>query len=698
MKTKWQCLGILSLCLSLSLSVPKQPRRLQLPRRLMDRSQVTERGPHHRVWSKSSWDTNMTERVMALNSYTELATGLHYWDPLASQWRESDPSFEFDDQGYAFARHCQHQVIISPNLNSSDGVVVDLQTPDGQRLRSGLVGLNLFDPASGKSLQIAAVRDVTGTLVSSNEIVWADAFEGLKADVRVRNEPAGFHQDVLLREKLSADALTKLGFDPDTVRLEVWTEFVQAPVPVEQPMGLTTLTNTGPAALPPDEADPVLQFGSTMEMDAGQAFIEAEPMNRVRVFKQWRQNGSSQWLIEAARYRDLLPLLQALPVKTAALKPTPSHSLLASASDSPRTVRTFQPAGSLALQEWLSEAFSRVAPERAPSSGKHPSQALKIAKLDRSALLPQGPRVVWDYVLLNGTQTDWTLRGDTTYYVSGTVILNGTTTIEGGTVVKFAPYNPGVYIQFNGTVNCLTGPYRPAIFTARDDNTVGDTVPGGTLSGYYASTALYGPNWPTGDLHDLHIRYAMYGITWYYASSRLSHLQLVNCYYGIGRTYCAAQVYNALLNNVLVPFWGYAVNYDIEQATVDGCSQLASIYGTYSQGYINLTNCVLANIPSWGDYNQLNADFNGRLQHPAPQRGQRLRLHRPLPIVWRRQPLPGFLLRLSAAGHLAHQLGSAARAESENHVSASALVRPDSKQRERGRHGATRHAPAGPGI
>ena len=141
-------------------------------------------------------------------------------------------------------------------------------------------------------------------------------------------------------------------------------------------------------------------------------------------------------------------------------------------------------------------------------------------------------------------------------------------------------------------------------------------MPGGTLSGYYASTALYGPNWPTGDLHDLHIRYAMYGITWSCCELPPRHLQLVNCYYGIGRTYCAAQVYNALLNNVLVPFWGYAVNYDIEQATVDGCSQLASIYGTYSQGYINLTNCVLANIPSWGDYNQLNADFNGRCNTP----------------------------------------------------------------------------------
>jgi hypothetical protein len=246
---------------------------------------VTERGPHHRVWSRVTWETNLVVGPAArTNSCIELATGLHYRDPLSNEWRESDPSFELTKEGYAVAVHCQHQVRVSPNLNSPDGVVVDLLTPDGQHLRSGIVGLNLFDPMSGKSLQVATVRDVTGTLVSSNVIVWADAFEGLKADVRVRNERGQFHQDVLLREKLSTNMLAKLGFDSGSVRLEVWTEFIAAPTPTEQRPSLSGLTNGTPGTLlPMDEVDPVLKFGSSMQMGAGKAFIEGEPAKTTRV-------------------------------------------------------------------------------------------------------------------------------------------------------------------------------------------------------------------------------------------------------------------------------------------------------------------------------------------------------------------------------------------------------------------------------
>jgi hypothetical protein len=526
---KWrQCfVAVLSLSLSAQAQPASDDPRLEEPYR------VTERGAHHRVWSKVSWHKNpLGEAEPQTNSYVELTTGLHFRDPVSNEWRESDPSFELTDEGYAVARRCLHQVIVSPNLNSPDGAIVDFQTPDGQRLRSGIAGLNLFDPVSGKSQQIGAVRDVIGTQVSSNEIVWLNAFEGLEADVRVRNERGQFHQDVLLREKLSAKQLTALGFDPNTVRLEVWTEFVEAPEPVAQRIVLKTETNAALRATmaEPDVVDHVLKFGSEMQIGPGSAFTEGEPHRSAPVFKQWQQIGGKRFLIEAIRYRELLPLLAVLPVKSASLDTGNSTSNLAA---------------------------NRVPPKRAKSSRLGETKTVLMAKLDRAAVSPAGPRVVLDYPL-TGTLPDYTLRGDMTYYVSGFANLTGTTKIEGGTTVKFAPYNPGVYLQFDGTVDCQTGPYRPAIFTARDDNTVGEVISGstGTPSGYYASTALYGPSWPLGDLHNLVIRHAMYAITWYYSPSRFSDLQLVNCYYGIGRTYTTAPVHNVLLNNVVQAFWG----------------------------------------------------------------------------------------------------------------------------------------------
>ena len=52
-------------------------------------------------------------------------------------------------------------MILAHNLNAPEGFI-DFQTPGGQRMRSGIIGLNLFDPVSGKSLQIASVTNSIG--------------------------------------------------------------------------------------------------------------------------------------------------------------------------------------------------------------------------------------------------------------------------------------------------------------------------------------------------------------------------------------------------------------------------------------------------------------------------------------------------------------------------------------------------------
>ena len=102
-----------------------------------------------------------------------------------------------------------------------------------------------------------------------------------------------------MREKFSANQLAALGFDAETVRIEVWTEFFGPPDPVEQRLVLKTETNATVRAtmVDPDEVDHVLKFGSAMEIGPGSAFIEAEPHRATRVFKQWHQTGDRRFLI-----------------------------------------------------------------------------------------------------------------------------------------------------------------------------------------------------------------------------------------------------------------------------------------------------------------------------------------------------------------------------------------------------------------
>jgi len=100
------------------------------------------------------------------------------------------------------------------------------------------------------------------------------------------------------------------------------------------------------------------------------------------------------------------------------------------------------------------------------------------------------PGVSLDWSLL-GSATNFTFKGDSTYYVSGPVTLssttNGATVIEGGTVVKFTNSTATARITITGPISCQTGPYRPAVFTSKDADDVGEKITGstGTPANYY---------------------------------------------------------------------------------------------------------------------------------------------------------------------------------------------------------------------
>ncbi|HEY6186023.1 MAG TPA: hypothetical protein VIW67_27515, partial [Terriglobales bacterium] len=98
---------------------------------------IAERGPHHRVWrTVTSSFTQAGREIYRTNSYTELATGMHYFKD--GTWQNSKEEIELFEGG-AVARQGQHSVIFLPNINTAGAI--DLLAVDGNRFRSHILGV-----------------------------------------------------------------------------------------------------------------------------------------------------------------------------------------------------------------------------------------------------------------------------------------------------------------------------------------------------------------------------------------------------------------------------------------------------------------------------------------------------------------------------------------------------------------------------
>ncbi len=101
-----------------------------------------------------------------------------------------------------------------------------------------------------------------------------------------------------------------------------------------------------------------------------------------------------------------------------------------------------------------------------------------------------GKGLVIDYsLLLTSTNTNTVFKSDTTYFISGTVTLRGTTIIEGGTVLKYTNGSTLGRLVIEGSLDCQTEAFRPAFFTGRDDDAVGEVIAQSTGN---LSTNYYG--------------------------------------------------------------------------------------------------------------------------------------------------------------------------------------------------------------
>lgn len=522
---------------------------------------ITERGADFRTWRAINRIKNESgQDIDQIVSYREIATGMHYKNSQGA-WEEAQERID-PYPGGAIAQFAQHKVSFATDLNSEGAV--DVLSADQKRFRSQVLGLSFYDFASGRSVSIAGVTNSIGVLISANQVLYQNAFSGLtNCHVRYTLTKSGLEQDIVITERLPF-APEDFGMNSETTVLEVITEFLSPPTPNVTATNLLVGT------------DASLNFGA-MQIVSGTAFSApaagGQDAGARRVLKDWITDSQSgrTFLVEKVTYAEIKSTLDNLPAV---------ENRVADAATLRKQV-----------------VSHRIFPAGARGRG------LEKPFMFASVSLP--PSLVVDYAMVI-TSTNLTFQGDSTYFVSGPVNLAGTTILEGGAVIKFANTN-NAQINItgaNGYILCKTAAFRPAVFTASDDNSVGSTISGSTglPNGFYAAGALLIDANSTGiasDLNHIRISYASKGIIYNGGGLHsLRNVQFVNCNVAVVATNATCAIRNGLIFNAQTGGLNYGSSISSEQLTFNQIGTLISASG--GSPTATFTNSLLISVTNMG--------------------------------------------------------------------------------------------------
>ncbi|MBL9127175.1 MAG: hypothetical protein JNL97_05995, partial [Verrucomicrobiales bacterium] len=484
------------------------------------------------------------------NAWIQLEDGLNYWDEASRTWRESREEIRIVEHG-AVALTGAYRAIFSSNANDPEGAV-DLRLADGLRLRSSVLALRYSDAASGKTQVLGVVRDVRGELLPPNQILYRNVFDEVRADLVYTYRKRGVEADVVLREMLPDPE--EFGLIPETTHLEVVTEFFGAPNPLKRYRLLASVEDPELRArvARPDWIDEELDFGFG-RIGEGRAFAwsareaaEQRPEDYPPVGKRWvlTEDGRTL-LVESVEYLAIYDALLALPGDEARREISKRRSRLwAGVSSEDLRERGFRrigvDAGAATTGEedragdgpsWAARDASWAVPRRPKALASAIEGGIRMAAGD----VRGQPGLVLDWNSLAAGSSNFTFAATNTYYVTGACTFTGTTTLEGGAVIKFpAAGGPFSGIEIAGPLVCKTGPYRPAVFTADADNTVGESIvagapdPAADYGSRYLRVTYFGAPLVLEHLRFRHANEAVM-VQANNAAHLLRHCQFVNC-------------------------------------------------------------------------------------------------------------------------------------------------------------------------
>lgn len=540
---------------------------------------IVERGPHHKVVHMVGVQTNAQGRtVLRTNTYTELATGLHYQEK--GVWKEAYARLEPYENGAA-ARYGQHKVFFASDLNTVGALQVIM--PAGENLKCHVLGLRYFDPASGQTVLLATTTNSVGKIVNTNQVLYSDCFATattlpLSASVRYTVKRSGLSQDVIIHELPSPE---QFGLDVSSTRLQVLTEFLNPPS-----LSLKRQQKGGAQAL----SDCDVKIGSMM-IGPGRAFGIGKERDDVRVRKELVTPDGRSILIE--------------DIPTGVLRGLSSRQSSLNFPIKPK-VDAFK-------------AGSCIYPH-APGLGVV-TNAMEVASFVQPM---SGYLVDWELVT---SQDTIVLDGNTTYLIADSVSATSLV-IEGGAVAKFAPYAE-LFVEY---VECNTSLYHPAFFTALKDDSIG--VPlreiGDDSEIEYGAYAMAIAGYSLSDIsiHDLRFRYFDAGIMFLEQNlnNNVRNCQFLNCRRALsqgdwggdegGRP--SATVRNCLFVDCEVALEGSYCSFLCENSTFSRLSALHSQTYEDLATAVVLRNCILADLNAlYIGHNSISGSNNGFHDSPA---------------------------------------------------------------------------------
>ena len=330
------------------------------------------------------------------------------------------------------------------------------------------------------------------------------------------------------------------------------------------------------------------------------------------VIKEFRQIEGRRFLIESVAYVDLLAGLESLP-----------ECLPPGVSEQGALRKNNLKYGYAALPK--------------PASMKSAARPARKTSTELAALRPRGVVVDYRAVLTAGATL---LQCDVTYLVTNNFSC-ASLTVEGGSVTK---YKVGASISVSGSAYFKTSQWRVAIFTAIDDDTVGES-----MNGFNAAyTGLINANGYANPALALSSGAVVSGCRFSFAQKAVAnstypatynltakHCQFIKCLLGIAITTsssgcgsgsyptCAALV----VNNVLAGMVQYpfvtptSINLTLNAAhcTFDRCLKIWS----GPSATLASTNSIYANITNSNTGNLLGANngfYSTAQQFGTPQR------------------------------------------------------------------------------